>query len=224
MKKFSIAIDGPAGAGKSTIAKILAKDLKLIYIDTGAMYRAIGYGVLTAGISLSDRDSIALYAQEHSVDIKRGDSGNLVYLDQKEITDFIRTPEVGTAASVVSAVPDVRKILVARQQEMGAVGGVVMDGRDIGTTVLPRAELKIYLVADVEERAKRRYLELQEKGTDISLLNVLEEVKNRDHADMTRESSPLRQAEDALVVDCTEKSISDVVDTIKDLLNKKINL
>lgn len=224
MKKFSIAIDGPAGAGKSTIAKILAKDLELIYIDTGAMYRAIGYGVLTAGISLSDRDSIALYAQEHSVDIKRGDSGNLVYLDQKEITDFIRTPEVGTAASVVSAVPDVRKILVARQQEMGAVGGVVMDGRDIGTTVLPGAELKIYLVADVEERAKRRYLELQEKGTDISLLNVLEEVKNRDHADMTRESSPLRQAEDALVVDCTEKSISDVVDTIKDLLNKKINL
>ena len=203
-RHFTIAIDGPAGAGKSSVAKAVAKELGAIYLDTGAMYRAVGIYMLRNGVDPKDAAAVAARAQEARVDIRYVGADRHVFLMDEDITELLTGEDVGAAASGVSAVPRVREILVARQQEMAKEQSVVMDGRDIGTKVLPDATLKIYLTAEAEERAKRRRKELLEKkGISIPYEQLLREINQRDWDDSHRAASPLCQAEDAILVDTT---------------------
>ena len=213
---FRIAIDGPSGAGKSTIAKAIAKALDIDYIDTGAMYRAIGYKMDRDGIPFEEDESGVLKQMLDSTDIDFSD-GNII-LDGEIVNDLIRTPEVSMLASNCSALPAVREKLVESQRGMGQRKSVIMDGRDIGTNVLKDAEFKIYLTASAEERANRRFKELQEKGETQTYEEVLEDIKQRDYNDMTRELNPLRTAEDAIEVDTTGHGIDEVVDTVLDII------
>ena len=212
---FRVAIDGPSGAGKSTIAKAVAKALDIDYIDTGAMYRAIGYKMDRDGIPF-DADDPALAAMLDSTDIDfiNGD----IYLDGEVVNDLIRTPEVSMLASQCSSLAPVREKLVEIQRGMGMRKSVIMDGRDIGTNVLKDAEFKIFLTASAEERANRRFKELQEKGENQTYEEVLADIKQRDYNDMTRKLNPLRKAEDAIEVDTTGISIDEVVDTVLDII------
>ncbi len=212
-----IAIDGPSGAGKSTIAKGLANSLGFLYIDTGAMYRAVAYGAACNGIDWHDCAAVEEYASKHVVDLVNSESGQDVLLDGEQVTDLIRTPEMSSGASLVSAYLGVRKVLVERQQAMAAAKDVVMDGRDIGTHVLPDAELKIFLTATPEERSRRRFLELQDKGVQTTQEQVLQDLMQRDHDDSTRQHSPLRQAEDAVELDSTSMSILQVIEAVEKL-------
>lgn len=210
-KKINIAIDGPAGSGKSTIAKLVASKFGYIYIDTGAMYRAITLKALLHKISTADEESLTRIAEETEILLKY-DSGRMrLFLDGVEVTDEIRSLEVTDNVSAVAAIPGVRKALVKLQQKMSLSGGVVMDGRDIGTVVLPHAELKIFLTASVEERSKRRWLELKEKGIDMDLNELKEQIVRRDYFDSHRETDPLCQASDAILMDTTSLSIDQVV-------------
>lgn len=202
-----IAIDGPSGAGKSTIARAVAKQLNLDYIDTGAMYRAMGYKMLKNNVGLQDTEKLNEMLEETEIDFSNGN----IILDGEVINDKIRTPEISRMASDCSALAQVREKLVALQRKMGETKGVIMDGRDIGTNVLTGAEYKFFMTASPEERARRRHLELLEKGQSISYVQVLEEIKERDHNDMTRELNPLRRAEDALELDTTGMGLQDVV-------------
>lgn len=220
MTKRMIAIDGPAGAGKSTVAKALAKKLGYLYIDTGAMYRAVAYAAIQRGISFEDAAALTELAGTVKIDMKMQDGIYHVYLDGKDVSLAIRTPEVGAAASPVSAVSGVRRHLVAQQQRLAQGGSVVMDGRDIGTMVLPQADCKIFLTASLEERAKRRYLELQEKGIDTSLAQVKAEMAERDERDSHRADSPLRQAEDAVLLDNTQLSLAEVLAKLEALVKE----
>ena len=206
-KIFQIAIDGPSGAGKSTIAKKVAEELAIDYIDTGAMYRAVGLKMLRLGIPLEENDVLFEMLENTDVDFSKGK----VYLDGEEVSGLIRTQEVSKAASDCSAFASVRKKLVELQRAMGKRKSVIMDGRDIGTVVLKDAEYKFYLTADAEERALRRFRELQEKGSEDTYEKVLEDVNRRDYNDMHREVDPLRQAEDAVLIDSTHMSIDEVV-------------
>ena len=212
---FRIAIDGPSGAGKSTIAKAVAKALDIDYIDTGAMYRAIGYKMDRDGVPFdADDPALAAMLDETDIDFAGGD----IYLDGEIVNDLIRTPEVSMLASQCSALAPVREKLVEIQRGMGMRKSVIMDGRDIGTNVLKDAEFKIYLTASAEERAERRFKELQEKGETQTYEEVLEDIRQRDHNDMTRELNPLRKAEDAIEVDTTGIGIDEVVDTVLDII------
>ena len=212
MKKI-IAVDGPAGAGKSTVSKIVAKKLSYTYIDTGAMYRAVGLKVLIRGGNF-DENFIVDTARD--IDIKLDASGK-VFLDGDDITQKIRTPEIGKAASDVAKIGFVRKKLTELQREMAAQGSVVMDGRDIGTQVLPNADLKIFLTASVDERARRRFDELKAKGHAAEFDTIREEIILRDKQDSQREIAPLAQAEDAILLDTTDLSIDEVVAKILEL-------
>lgn len=209
-KIFQIAIDGPSGAGKSTIAKRVASELSIDYIDTGAMYRAVGLKMLRLGIPMVEDDTLAGMLADTDVDFSEG----RVYLDGEDVSDVIRTQEVSKAASDCSAFATVRRKLVELQQAMGKRKSVIMDGRDIGTVVLKDAEYKFYLTATAEERAMRRYKELREKGSEDTYEKVLEDVNRRDYNDMHREVDPLRQAEDAVLIDSTDMSIEEVVDFV----------
>lgn len=209
-KFFKIAIDGPSGAGKSTIAKAVAKRLGIDYIDTGAMYRAIGYKMKEEGVSADQRDKLKTMLENTDIDFSEGN----IILDGRIVNDEIRTSDMSKRASVCSALPEVREKLVQLQRGMGAAKSVIMDGRDIGSNVLKDAQYKFFLTASAEERADRRHRELLEKGEEISFDEVLEDIKKRDHNDMTRELNPLRKAEDALEVDTTGLSIEEVIDTI----------
>lgn len=211
---YQVAIDGPSGAGKSTIAKAVAKELGIDYIDTGAMYRAIGYKVKCRGIDPADEDAVRAMLTDTQVDLQQGE----VYLDGENVSAQIRTPEMSMMASVCSQIPAVREKLVQLQREMGTRKSVIMDGRDIGTNVLKDARFKIYLTASAEERARRRFLELQEKGEKQSFEDVLEDIKQRDHNDMTRELNPLRKAEDAVEVDTTGLDIDQVVQKVLEIV------
>ena len=204
---YRIAIDGPSGAGKSTIAKAVAKKLGIDYIDTGAMYRAIGYKAKTSGIDPADLPAVRAMLDTTEIDFRQGD----IYLDGVIVNEEIRTPDMSMMASVCSQIPEVREKLVQLQRAMGTRKSVIMDGRDIGTNVLKDAEYKIYLIASAEERARRRFLELQEKGETQSFEDVLEDIRQRDHNDMTRELNPLRKAEDAIELDTTGMNIDQVV-------------
>jgi cytidylate kinase len=206
-KIFQIAIDGPSGAGKSTIAKKVAEELAIDYIDTGAMYRAVGLKMLRLGIPMEENDVLFEMLENTDVDFSEGK----VYLDGEDVSGLIRTQEVSKAASDCSAFASVRKKLVELQRAMGKRKSVIMDGRDIGTVVLKDAEYKFYLTADAEERALRRFRELQEKGSEDTYEKVLEDVNRRDYNDMHREVDPLRQAEDAVLIDSTHMSIDEVV-------------
>lgn len=215
-----IAIDGPSGAGKSTIAKALAKRLNLVYLDTGAMYRAVGYKALSLGICLHDGQALEEMLNQTSLVIERIGQEQHVLLDGCDITSKIRSPEVSMAASTVSAAGQVRRKLVAMQQEMAKDIDVVMDGRDIGTAVLPGAQYKFFLTASDEVRAKRRHEELLQKGEKVSYKTVLADIQKRDLQDSTREESPLRCATDATVVDTSDLGIDDVVVTILALMGR----
>ena len=221
---IAIAIDGPAGAGKSTIAKTLAKELGYVYVDTGAMYRAMAYFFLQKGINKDDEAAITEAVDGADVTIHYENGVQQVFLNGENVTGCLRTEQVGNMASSISVYPAVRTKLVALQQKLAKTTDVIMDGRDIGTCVLPDAQVKIYLTASVETRAKRRYMELMEKGEPADLEKIAADIKERDYRDMHREMSPLRQAEDAVLVDSSDMSIVEVVSAIRAIAEEKRGL
>lgn len=214
---YNVAIDGPAGAGKSTIAKLVAKEKGYIYVDTGAMYRGLAIHFLDKGIQPQETEKVIEACKDAEVTIAYEDAVQHVYLNGKDISSRLRNEEVGNMASVTSAIPEVRKKLLELQQNLAKTQNVIMDGRDIGTCVLPHADVKVYLTASVETRSKRRYQELQEKGEDCNLEEIAHDIEERDRRDMTREIAPLKQAEDAVLVDSSDMTIAEVVKTIVDL-------
>ncbi len=219
-----IAIDGPAGAGKSTIAKELARRLGYLFINTGAMYRAVAWKALSAGISLEENDRIGRLAEESRIELAGTVDAMRVLLDGRDITAEIAAPAISQAASIVSAIPAVRRALVARQQEMGRAGGVVMEGRDIGTQVFPNAQIKVYLDATADARARRRFAEDTQKGIAVASLEQMKcEIEERDHRDKTRADSPLMQAEDAILIDSSDLSIEQVLDRILEITNHHVH-
>lgn len=222
MKKINIAIDGPAGAGKSTIAKALAKSRNMVYVDTGAMYRAIGLYCSRKGISGDDEATIVGELNNINVSLAYENGEQVVYLNGENVNGFIRTPEAGNMASTVSIYSKVRAKMVELQQALAETTSVVMDGRDIGTVVLPKAEVKIYLTASSAVRAKRRYDELVAKGMECDLVQLQKEIEERDYRDMNREISPLRQAEDAVLLDTSDLSIEEVVEKMQQIIAEKI--
>jgi cytidylate kinase len=217
---MNVAIDGPAGAGKSTIAKAIAKQLGYVYVDTGAMYRAMALYFLRSNISKDDEAKISSVVNDISVSIKYEDGAQHVILNGEDVTGLIRTEEVGNMASATSVYGPVRAKLVALQQELAKTTDVIMDGRDIGTVVLPNADVKIFLTASVECRAKRRYDELVEKGQQADFDQIAKDIEERDYRDSHREISPLKQADDAILVDSSEMTIDEVVNTIIGYCNK----
>lgn len=222
MKTIRIAIDGPSGAGKSTLARRLAQELGIIYLDTGAMYRAVALKAIRLGIDTRDREGVSRIMDDIDISVEYQDGTQRIYLDGEDVSSAIRTNEVSMGASNVSAFPEVRAKLVALQQEIAKHNPVVMDGRDIGTKVLPDAGLKIFLTASVEERARRRFLELKEKGLlDKTFEELVAEIEERDRNDSTREHSPLKKAEDAVEIDSTGKSIDEIVAMIMDMVRKR---
>ncbi|MGN0291563.1 MAG: (d)CMP kinase [Lachnospiraceae bacterium] len=214
---YNIAIDGPAGAGKSTIAKKLAKDLGFIYVDTGAMYRAMALYFIQNGIDRTDEEAISKACESVDITIRYENGEQQVILNGENVNGFIRKEEVGNMASATSGYAKVRTKLVELQQQLAKTADVIMDGRDIGTVVLPDAQVKIYLTASVQTRAKRRYDELQEKGLDCDLKQIEKDIETRDYQDMNRENSPLRQAEDAVLVDSSHMNVEEVVEAIKEI-------
>ncbi len=214
-KIFQIAIDGPSGAGKSTIAKEVARRLGIDYIDTGAMYRAVGLKMIRNGIPMVEDEKLAEMLADTEIDFSKGD----VFLDGENVKEFIRTQEISQAASQCSAFASVRRKLVELQQKMAASKSIIMDGRDIGTVVLKNAPYKFYLTATDEERAMRRFRELKEKGTNTDFETILEQVRQRDYNDMHREVTPLRKAEDAEEIDSTHMSMEQVADYICSVVN-----
>src|ERR1700682_5968317 len=230
MPKLTIAIDGPAGSGKSSVARLVAGILGYLYLDSGAMYRALALKALQRNVSLDDETQLARLANETHIELKpptneqeKAGVKNRVFLDGKEVTDAIRTAEVAQAASRLATIAGVRKVLVAEQQRAGAGGGVVMEGRDIGTVVFPRAELKIFLDAAPEVRAERRWKEHQEKGERLTLAEVFDEVTERDKRDRERKVSPLTRAGDAVLLDNTGMGIEETARVIVMLASEKRN-
>ena len=222
MQKINIAIDGPAGAGKSTIAKTLAKDRNMVYVDTGAMYRAIGLYCSRKGIAGEDEETIIGELDNIHVSLAYENGEQVVYLNGENVNGFIRTPEAGNMASAVSVYAKVRTKMVELQQALAASTSVVMDGRDIGTVVLPNAEVKIYLTASSEVRAKRRFDELMAKGMECDLAQLKKEIEERDYRDMNRAVSPLKKAEDAVELDTSFMTIPEVVEAMQKIIAEKI--
>ena len=218
MKKISIAIDGPSAAGKSSIAKIVAKKLDYIYIDTGAMYRCVGYYCLQNNIDLNNETAVSAALKNIKITM---DSDNHVYLNDYDVSNQIRQDEISMSASLVSSYQDVREFLVKQQRQMANVGGVILDGRDIGTVVLPDAKLKIYQNASVETRAKRRYLENKQRGLAADLETIKKDIEQRDYQDMNRKISPLKKADDAIVLDTSNLSIDEVVNEVLKLAKQR---
>ena len=221
-KTIKIAIDGPASAGKSTVAKIVAVELGYIYCDTGAMYRALTYQALEKNIAVTDEEQLVELLKEMTISFEPNGDNQKVFVNGREVTEAIRLPNVTNLVSAVSAHGEVREELVRRQQEIASHGGVVMDGRDIGTAVLPTAEVKIFLVASVAERAQRRYKENMSKGIETSLDVLQQEIAERDYKDSHREVSPLIQAEDAILLDTTSLSIEQVAEKIRQIIQTKL--
>jgi len=220
--KISIAIDGPAAAGKSTVAKIIAEKLGYIYIDTGAMYRALTYKALNLHLNLEDEQKLMDVLENTVIELFPGENGQLIFLDNQNVTEEIRTSAVTNSVSIVAKHKLVREEMVRRQQMFATSGGVVMDGRDIGTHVIPNAEVKVFLLASVEERAVRRHTENLKKGYDSDLEVLKQEIATRDKLDSEREVAPLKKAEDAIEVDTTSLSIEEVVNRIMELTAEKI--
>ena len=218
---FNVAIDGPAGAGKSTIAKKVSKELGFIYVDTGAMYRTIALYLLRNDIDCENEKQLEEALSHLEVAISYADGEQQVLLNGENVTGYIRTEEVGQMASRSSAKPVVRAKLLELQRSLAAANDILMDGRDIGTQILPDAQLKIYLTASTGARAKRRYLELREKGEEYSLEEIEREIEERDYRDMHRGTAPLRRAEDAVLVDSSDMTIQEVVDRIVGLVKER---
>ncbi len=221
---MNIAIDGPAGAGKSTIARKVAEKLSFLYVDTGAMYRAIAVYFLRNGLDPAKEEDVKQVCEKADISIAYKEKEQRIYLNQEDITGLLRTEETGKMASLSSAHPLVREKLLETQRELARKNSVVMDGRDIGTKVLPEAEVKIYLTASVHTRALRRYQELKEKGIDCQLSEIEKDIEDRDYRDMNRPVSPLRQAEDAVLVDSSEMTIPQVLDKILEICKEKVKV
>ncbi|MBR3576162.1 MAG: (d)CMP kinase [Clostridia bacterium] len=224
MKSVQVAIDGPSGAGKSTIAKELSKKLGFVYIDTGAMYRAVGLYVVNKGISIHDEAGVVAVLDEIDIDIYYKDELQHINLCGEDVTHLIRTPEISMAASKVSSYMKVREKLVDMQRKLGEKYSVIMDGRDIGTCVLPDANVKIFLTADVKVRAKRRYDELIEKGQDVTYEFVLSDMEKRDYDDSHREHSPLRRADDAIELDTADLTLEESIEAVRQIISERTGL
>lgn len=222
MKNIQIAIDGPAGAGKSTVAKIAAEKLQYTYIDTGAMYRALTLKALRTNTDLDSEQAIAELLKQSTIELQPSENGQRVLLDGEDVSEEIRFPNISSNVSKVAAHAAMREVMVDLQQHMAARGGVVMDGRDIGTAVLPQAELKVYMSATVEERARRRFEDNKNRGIESSIEKLQEEIALRDKLDSEREASPLVQAEDAIFLDTTELSIAEAADAILKLASERM--
>lgn len=222
-KTIQIAIDGPAGAGKSTIAKIVAEKLGFTYIDTGAMYRAITYKALQQGVSLADEAALSELLRQSTITLKPSERGQLVFLDGQDVSEVIRTNDVTASVSEVAAHADIREQMVAAQQQLAEAGGVVMDGRDIATHVLPQAELKVFMSATVEERARRRFVDNEKRGIPATIESLIEDIARRDKLDSEREVSPLVQADDAIYLDTTSLTIDEAAEEILRLANTQMN-
>lgn len=218
---INIAIDGPSGSGKSTLAKAVAKKLGICYLDTGAMYRAAGYAALCAGVDISDQAGVKEFIDCIDLRTEYEDGVQIVYVDGENMMPHIRTPEVSKAASDISAHPCVRMKLVAMQREVALHYDVVLDGRDIGTFVLPDATYKFFVIADIEERARRRHAELVQSGIEKTFESVLDEMQKRDAADSSRSLAPLKQADDAILIDTTHMSIEAVADAVLSKINRE---
>lgn len=218
---FNIAVDGPAGAGKSTIAKLVAKKMNLIYVDTGAMYRAIALYLLRMDVDINDDEAVIKECINADITIKYEDGAQVVYLNGENVNAFLRTEEVGNAASKTSVLAPLRAHLLSLQQNMAKTNDCIMDGRDIGTCVLPNADVKIYLTASSAVRAKRRYDELTAKGEVCDLDKIKADIEERDYRDMNRETAPLKQAEDAVLVDSSYMTIEEVVEEIIKISKRK---
>ena len=217
---YNIAIDGPAGAGKSTIAKAVARELNIIYVDTGAMYRGMALYILRQGIDPEDEQAVVAHCDEADITLKYEDGIQVVCLNGENVNAYIRTEEVGSATSRISVFAPVRRRITALQQELAAKADCIMDGRDIGTCVLPNADVKIYLTASSAVRARRRYDELTDKGQDCDLAQIQADMEERDYRDMHREISPLRQAEDAVLVDSSDMTPQQVIERILGLCKR----
>ena len=222
MGYISVAIDGPSGAGKSTVARAAAARLGYVYVDTGAMYRAIGLAVCRKGISGDDTASIVATLPEVRLDIRYEDGAQHILLCGEDVSDAIRTPEIAKYASRVSAVPEVRQFLLETQRDMAKNGNILMDGRDIGTVILPDAPVKIFLTASAEARAQRRYLELHEKGQSITFDEVLHDIQQRDEQDMTRAVAPLKQAADAVLLDTSDISLEQSIEAVLRIIRERV--
>lgn len=214
MKKKVITIDGPAGAGKSTISKALADKLKYLYLDTGALYRALAYKALKQNIALNDSAALAAFCSVTDVTLNNVDGRMTVYVDGEDVGDKIRTEEVGLAASALSAFSVVREKLLSLQRDAGLQGGIVAEGRDMGSVVFPNADYKFYLDADIQERTRRRHSELHQKSSPVAMEGILKDMKARDHQDSQRAIAPLKPSPDAFVIDSTSLDVSEVVDLI----------
>lgn len=220
--KIAVAVDGPAGAGKSSISKIVAKKLGYLYIDTGAMYRSVTWAVLHNHIDVNNQKAVEALLPELDLTMEASDDSCKVFIAGQDVTDFIRTPQVNNAVSIVASYKGVRQYLVERQRLMAEAGGVILDGRDIGSVVLPNAELKIYLTASVEARAMRRYLEVKGTVNEQTLEDIKESVMQRDDMDKNRKESPLIQVEDAVLVDSSEMTFDETVEHILHLVQERI--
>lgn len=220
MKELIVAIDGPSGVGKSTLSKLLALDLGYINLDTGAMYRAVALASLRRGIDAKDHKALKQLCEEIDIKFERGDKEERVLLNGEDVSAQIRTPEISLLTASVAACSDVREAMVERQRLLGADGGVVLEGRDIGTVVFPHADVKFFLKASAEVRGQRRFLELQAKGVDVDLARTISEVQARDIADTSRASSPLRQADDAIVIDTTDLNITQVLERMSAVIKE----
>ena len=221
MKKLTIAIDGPSGVGKSTLSKILSLDLGYLNLDTGAMYRSVALAATRRGIDATDHEALRQLCDEIVLEFARKAGEERVLLNGEDVSAEIRTPEISLLTAAVAACPDVREAMVARQRELGAAGGVVLEGRDIGTVVFPHAGVKFFLKASAEVRGQRRFLELQVKGVDVELARTIAEVQARDTADTSRADSPLKQAEDAVVIDTTDLDITQVLERMFAVVAKR---
>lgn len=220
--KIAVAVDGPAGAGKSSISKIVAKKLGYLYIDTGAMYRSVTWAVLHNHIDVNNQKAVEALLPELDLTMEASDDSCKVFIAGQDVTDFIRTPQVNNAVSIVASYKGVRQYLVERQRLMAEAGGVILDGRDIGSVVLPNAELKIYLTASVEARAMRRYLEVKGTVNEQPLEDIKDSVMQRDDMDKNRKESPLIQVEDAILVDSSEMTFDETVEHILHLVQERI--
>lgn len=219
---MKIAIDGPSGAGKSSVAKAVARELGIIYVDTGALYRAVGYYVKQRGVAMEDRDGIVACLPDIDLSLEYRDGTQRVVLNGRELGDEIRQPDISMYASAVSSIPEVRSFLLSTQRDIAAKNSVVMDGRDIGTVILPDAEVKIFLTAPVEERARRRYEELREKGMETPFDEVLEQMKRRDAQDAERDIAPAVAAPDAVLLDNSGFEVEDSVAAVKDIIRQRM--
>ena len=223
MKRISVAIDGPSGAGKSTLARQAAQHMGFVYVDTGAIYRTVALHFHRLGVAVTDSEAVVRALGQMKVDLVYNDQGvQRMLLNGEDVSEAIRTPEISMFTSAVSAIPEVRAFLLEQQRELARVKDVIMDGRDIGTTVLPDATVKIYLTAAASARAKRRFLELTQKGTPVTYEEVLKDVEERDYNDSHRAVSPLRQAEDAILVDTTEMDLEQSLEELLRVIREGI--